>query len=249
MLFESIVENMGIIGGGGPVTQDNLTTKDRLLDAAEQLFASKNFSDVSIRELAAAADVNVAAVNYHFQGKDNLYREVILRRFAAQRDRTLAALDTLLGETGGRPDPGLVVEALVGQYVRGTLAESGSPSFLSLMSREMQSHSSRTNVTFFKELVAPIYEAYTQALLRACPDLELGQISWVMASIVGQVHHFVLRRLKWDGLPADSEARSYMAGVFPVLAWPLEEYMAEVIRQITRFSTAAIEELRKEVAP
>ena len=56
----------------------------------------KDFENVSIRELAAAANVNVAAVNYHFQGKENLFLEVVQRRFVAQRDRTLAALDALL---------------------------------------------------------------------------------------------------------------------------------------------------------
>ena len=57
------------------MSEDKHETKQRLLDAAEVLFAEKGFDGVSIRELAAAADVNVAAVNYHFQGKQNLYRE------------------------------------------------------------------------------------------------------------------------------------------------------------------------------
>ena len=50
---------------------DDRQTKDRLLDAAEDLFAARGFAEVSIRELALAADVNIAAVNYHFHGKEN----------------------------------------------------------------------------------------------------------------------------------------------------------------------------------
>jgi AcrR family transcriptional regulator len=229
------------------LTDDKLTTKDRLLDAAEQLFAEKSFQDVSIRELATAADVNVAAVNYHFQGKDNLYHEVILRRFVIQRDRTLAALDALIAQTGGQPQLAEVIEALVHQYVDGALAQPGQPTFMSLMGREMSGGQCREDATIFKNLVAPVFTAYSAALLKACPDLEQEQLNWFMASIAGQVHHLVFRRLKWDYLPEDSEARVFMGQAFPALKLSRDDYVMEVTRHITRFSTAAIEGLRGEV--
>ena len=42
------------------------STKDRILGAAEQLFARHGFAGASLRQLTSAADVNIAAVNYHF---------------------------------------------------------------------------------------------------------------------------------------------------------------------------------------
>ena len=93
------------------MTDDRQTTKDRLLDAAERLFAEKGFAEVSIRELVAAADVNVAAVNYHFQGKDKLFQEVVRRRFLAQRDRTLNSLAEAVGAGGPRPALDAIIRA------------------------------------------------------------------------------------------------------------------------------------------
>ena len=51
-------------------------TKTKILEAANVLFAKKGFSGVSIREISSDAGVNLAAVNYHFKNKNNLYAEV-----------------------------------------------------------------------------------------------------------------------------------------------------------------------------
>ena len=67
-------------------------TKNRLLDAADALFCEKGFDGVSVRELTAAAGCNVAAVNYYFGGKDNLYAEMFRRQFGMMIQRNMEAL-------------------------------------------------------------------------------------------------------------------------------------------------------------
>src|SRR5207247_5993504 len=67
-------------------------TRERVLDAAERLFAERGFRATSIRDITAAARCNVAAVNYHFGGKVGLYREMFRRRLAALRERRVAGL-------------------------------------------------------------------------------------------------------------------------------------------------------------
>ena len=61
-------------------------TRQRLLDAGVRLFAEHGFKGVSVRDLSAAAEVNIAAINYHFGGKRELYRtgvtELLARTFA-----------------------------------------------------------------------------------------------------------------------------------------------------------------------
>ena len=118
---------------------------------------------------------------------------------------------------------------------------------MTLMGREMQSNHLHTNATFFKALITPVFQSYSKALLRACPDLDQDSMKWFMASIVGQIHHFVFRRLKWDSLDEDAEPRPFMLEAFPALALSREDYVKEVTRHITRFSTAAIESLQGEV--
>ena len=58
------------------VTRDR-ETRDRLLKAAERLFADRGFKKVTVRDICRAARANVAAVNYHFGDKLGLYREVL----------------------------------------------------------------------------------------------------------------------------------------------------------------------------
>ena len=57
----------------------SMTTKNKILDAAEQLFADKGFNGTSLREITGAAGVNLAAVNYHFGSKKELIKAVMSR--------------------------------------------------------------------------------------------------------------------------------------------------------------------------
>jgi TetR/AcrR family transcriptional regulator, regulator of cefoperazone and chloramphenicol sensitivity len=72
--------------GGPGATRSDRETRARLLDASEQLFATRGFKDVTVRDIARAARANVAAVNYHFGDKQGLYREVLQVAIDAIRD-------------------------------------------------------------------------------------------------------------------------------------------------------------------
>ena len=56
--------------------------RDRLLDAAQALFADRGFTDVSINEIAQAAGMTRSAPYYHFRNKEDLYAAVLVRQFA-----------------------------------------------------------------------------------------------------------------------------------------------------------------------
>lgn len=59
------------------MTKDELSTREKILSTAHRLFAEKGINGVGVREIAKEADVNVAAINYHFGNKDTLYAETI----------------------------------------------------------------------------------------------------------------------------------------------------------------------------
>jgi AcrR family transcriptional regulator len=61
-------------------TEQNQDPRERLLDAAEKLFCLRGYEGTSIRDITAEAGCNIAAVNYHFNGKDQLYQEMFRRR-------------------------------------------------------------------------------------------------------------------------------------------------------------------------
>jgi AcrR family transcriptional regulator len=56
--------------------KSKLSSREKLLKAAEALFATKGFKEVSVREIAACANVNSALVGYYFGGKQALFNEI-----------------------------------------------------------------------------------------------------------------------------------------------------------------------------
>ncbi|MGQ7792043.1 TetR/AcrR family transcriptional regulator [Faunimonas sp. B44] len=71
------------------------SSRERLLDAAEELFAEVGFNGASVRQIVERASVNLGAIPYHFGTKENLFKEVMLRRarpLRAERQRMLEAL-------------------------------------------------------------------------------------------------------------------------------------------------------------
>ena len=72
------------------MTRPSEITRERILNAAERLFADRGYEETSIRAIVAKARVNQAAINYHFGGKDRLYREVLRSAIRALTERQLA---------------------------------------------------------------------------------------------------------------------------------------------------------------
>jgi len=73
-------------------------TRDRLLKAAERLFADRGFKKVTVRDICRAARANVAAVNYHFGDKLGLYREVMQSAIDGMRGTNDAAREAGAGQ-------------------------------------------------------------------------------------------------------------------------------------------------------
>src|SRR3977135_3171599 len=82
----------------GPVA-----TKDRIRDAAESLFIEHGFEATSLRSLTSAASVNLAAVNYHFGSKEELFQAVLTRRLDAMNQERIDLLSKLERDAGDKP--------------------------------------------------------------------------------------------------------------------------------------------------
>jgi AcrR family transcriptional regulator len=96
-------------------------TRNAILDAAERLYADRGFADVTLRDIVAAANVNLAAVNYHFGSKDELIAELFVTRSLATNRERLNQLKAAEAAGGGRADIDAILRALVGPTLRGCL--------------------------------------------------------------------------------------------------------------------------------
>ncbi len=94
-------------------TTETVTSRERILRAATELFAERGYDATSTRTIAESVGLNIATVAYHVGGKPDLYREVVRRGHEAQRDAMAAPLVALAG-TGSEPEE--VREAL-GRFV------------------------------------------------------------------------------------------------------------------------------------
>src|SRR5499427_5778412 len=82
-----------------------VATKDRILDAAEALFMEHGFEATSLRSITAAAGVNLAAVNYHFGSKEELFQAVLTRRLDPMNQERVDLLTRLENEAAPAPLP------------------------------------------------------------------------------------------------------------------------------------------------
>ncbi|MGD8564195.1 MAG: TetR/AcrR family transcriptional regulator [Desulfarculaceae bacterium] len=91
-------------------TPANDDTRERLLDEAERLFAERGFKAVSVREITTAANCHLAAINYHFGSKQNLYVEVFRSRWVPRAKRIRSRLEAL--RENGQPPVEQVIRTL-----------------------------------------------------------------------------------------------------------------------------------------
>jgi AcrR family transcriptional regulator len=164
------------------------STKDRILDAAEGLFAQQGFSATSLRAITAEAGVNLAAVNYHFGSKDGLLEAVFGRRLGPLNDERLALLDEAESTPGGASLEG-VLEALVGPPLRlHRDHERGGPQFMRLMGRTLTEPTDNIQEIFLRQF-REIAERFTSAMRRALPGLPADEIFWRAHFAIGAMAH------------------------------------------------------------
>jgi AcrR family transcriptional regulator len=158
-------------------------TKTRILDAAEKLFGKSGFDATSLRDITNEADVNLAAVNYHFQSKESLIDAVIARRLEPVNRRRLEML-----ESAG-PNPNL--EQILIAFLAPVLNQDLSGAF-ELMARILASPDMFV-IRLFKNHIAGIAERFSEAICKALPELSRTEVMWRLHFTGGAMAHVLAR--------------------------------------------------------
>jgi len=171
----------------GPVGRD---TKERILDAAELLFAELGFADTSLRRITQQAGVNLAAVNYHFGSKEALIEAVMARRLGPLNRTRLDMLDRIELEAGDAAPPlARVLDAFVGPPLR--LKEAAGETgeiFMRLMGHALNQPNARI-VNLVTGQFIEVLRRFSDALVRALPELPREEVLWRMLFSVGVMTH------------------------------------------------------------
>lgn len=163
------------------------TTKQRLLEAAEELFANEGFETVSVREITALAEANVAAVNYHFRSRAGLVNAVI-ERYIEPINRERLELLTALEKRGGE-----TVEEILETFMRPFVTQvSGSElserMFGKLMGRTFEGGVARVPPSVLKTF-REVARRYRKALGKVLPELSDEDCFWRLQFMFGAMAH------------------------------------------------------------
>lgn len=170
--------------------RDPAATRTRILDVAEALFMEHGFEATSLRAITAAADVNLAAVNYHFGSKEELFQSVLTRRLDPMNQARLELLTALEARAGRKAlSCERIMMALFIPALR--LArdhEKGGKDFLRLLGRAYADPAPFIR-RFLSEQYAAMIARFKAAFARALPELPKKELSWRLHFIMGALSY------------------------------------------------------------
>jgi AcrR family transcriptional regulator len=217
------------------------TTRERILDAAEVLFAENGISATSVRAITAAANVNLASLNYHFGSKDKLVDAVFLRRVEPLNRRRIELLDEAEAQAGPEgPRLEVVLEALLGPAIRLALGrERGGEEFMRLMGRahtESGDLFRRRIVRMFGE----VFVRFESAFRRCLPELSDEDLIWCAFFVIGAMAHTMahslnpIRELRAEIQPEVAKAESRLS------PQPAEDDLDVILARLIAFCAAGM---------
>lgn len=184
---------------------DRSATRQRILAAAEHLFLTHGYEATSMRAITTTANVNLAAVNYHFGSKEELFAQILTTRLDPMMRERLRLLDAL--EAGQNADPALAVEQLIAAMFLPALAFARDPgrggeNFLKFLGRAFADPS-----PFVQQLLADRYadahQRFKRAFAAALPSLPAQDLSMRL--------HFILDAI--SSTLASEDARRLIAAM------------------------------------
>lgn len=163
-----------------------MSTKNKILDAAESLFADKGFNGTSLREITSLAEVNLAAVNYHFGSKKELIKAVMSRYMDELAPNLVSALEDIC-EHPQQPTLIEVFSAFIDPLLSlNVFRQNGTSNFLQLLGRGYTDSQGFLR-WFFTTQYPGVISNFVLAVQKAYPELTPEEIFWRLHFTMGTV--------------------------------------------------------------
>ncbi len=170
------------------------TARDRILDAAEALFAEHGYYAATMRDIAREAVVPTSLITHHFGTKDDLFSEVIHRRVPEQIADMHRELSAAKAASKGGPIP---IEALIHAYIgpmmlRSASGDPGWKNYARLLGLAMHG---RQYAQFLKPMIGyydPITNEFMAELRLIYPDADARRLHWAMYFLQASILHVLV---------------------------------------------------------
>ncbi|MDR3617855.1 MAG: CerR family C-terminal domain-containing protein [Paludisphaera borealis] len=179
-------------------------TKQRLLEAAGEEFAEKGFELARVRAICERAGANLAAVNYHFGDKEQLYREVLLE---AHR----CGLDPASEPALAPLSPADKLRAFITHFCEHVIAFGGADSWQTrLMMREIVDPTPALEF-LVRESIRPRFEQLKAIMREVRPEADEQRLDVLCFSVIGQCLHYKTARRVMERLIGDDRYQALTA--------------------------------------
>jgi AcrR family transcriptional regulator len=209
-------------------TMAEKNTKQCILDAAERLFALHGYHNTSLRKITGEADVNLAAVNYHFGSKEALLKAIFeyhLTPLNQTRQENLKAVHEQALRQGKIPQVADIIRAFIEPTLRYRDSKNGTNYFIALVGRAM-AETDDTVRNLFLHQVKPLGIQLFEILAEALPDLQPERLYWRLQFTVGVISHVMRINGKFQMVPEnihpEHDADSLIEQLVPFLTAGLE---------------------------
>lgn len=167
------------------------STTQRILDAAEQLFAEHGYHPTSLRAITSAAEVNLAAVNYHFGSKEELVKAVMQRRLVPLnnlRMKLLTEVEEKAQQAKSRVEVGKIIAAFIRPTIAFRNSSQGARNFIILVSRSLAETDSTVRSIFLEEM-KPTFTKMLRLLAESLPHLAKEVVYLRLLFLLGSLNH------------------------------------------------------------
>jgi AcrR family transcriptional regulator len=162
------------------------STNDRILGAAEELFAQFGFAGTSLRQVTSRADVNIAAVNYHFGSKENLVNEVFRRRMDEMSAQRLSQLRAAVSQAPCE------LEGVLAAFVAPALAlaqdRHGGGAFIRVIARAYAEKNDSLR-RFLSDQYGHVLREFAKAIAGCVPALSKEELYWRLDFLSGALSY------------------------------------------------------------
>jgi AcrR family transcriptional regulator len=164
----------------------DITTKDRILNTAERLFAERGVKETSVRDITKVAASHLGSVNYYFRSKSGLIRAVIARRIKPLNKKRFELLESYIAEAGDKP---VTVERILHAVIAPSIElYLENPHFLRFAGRMISTPDKQLHRIFASQL-DEVFSRIKDLLMLAIPGVPEMELMWRIHFTTGAIIH------------------------------------------------------------